>query len=70
MSLCEGNELTQMVFIFTFIFISLKKNCVTLFVLSPTGQGTRNKDYDILVLRCIGCVEPCIIVMMVSKIMV
>jgi hypothetical protein len=66
--LCDDNEFTQMVFIF--IFISVENFCMTLFVLTLTGQGTRNKNYDILVLRCIGCVEPCIVMMMVSKIMV
>jgi len=43
---------------------------VVLFVLNPTRQETRNEDYDILVLRCIGCVEPHIVVMIASKTMV
>ncbi len=41
-----------------------------LFVLGPTGQGTRNKYYDILVLKRVGCVESYIVMMVVSKIMV
>jgi hypothetical protein len=61
MSFYEGNQSTQMVFLENF--------CMVLFVSGPTRQGTRNENYDILVLRCISCVEPCRIVMMVSKTM-
>jgi hypothetical protein len=32
--------------------------CVALLVLGLIGLGTRNETSNILVLRCLGCVEP------------
>lgn len=43
---------------------------MVLFVSSPIGQETRIEDYDILLLKCIGCVELHIVVMLASKTMV
>jgi len=42
---------------------------VALFVSSLTGLGTRSENNGILVLGCIGCVEPNRVVMMTFKIM-
>jgi hypothetical protein len=57
-------------YLFNFLKKSLENFCVVLFVFSPIGQEIRSEDYDILVLRCIGCIEPHIVVMMASKTMV
>jgi hypothetical protein len=45
------------------------KSCVVLFVSSLTGLGTRSENNDILVLWCIGCVEPKRVVMTMFKTM-
>lgn len=42
---------------------------MTSFVSGLTRLREKNEDYNILVVRCIGCVEPSIVVMMTSKIM-
>jgi hypothetical protein len=43
---------------------------VTFIILGPTRWGRMNDDCNILVLRCIGCVEPSRVVIMTSKTMV
>jgi hypothetical protein len=43
---------------------------MALLILSPLGLGINSESYNVLALRCLGCVEPDIVMIMPLKLLV